>query len=244
MPHELNPLICTALLTAWQKKYQRSSVCRYVGVYRQILRMLEQFGAPAIQLPKVKQGAQRAVVAQGNELALLLGSGKPALRLFILLYLQCGLRRAEAMAVTPRAWNPDEHTVTLRVKGGEFRTAQLTEDVEQLLRAAPHCQPDQSYIEALNGTHISAQGIKIAWDRHKKKLGINPLVTAHDLRRTAATILYSATKDLRVAQQLLGHKNLASTLRYLAPLAPDEARKYSELLRFHQFKPKEGEKTQ
>ena len=60
-------------------------------------------------------------------------------------------------------------------------------------------------------------------------------MNAHDLRRSAATILYMATKDLRVPQQLLGHKNLASTLAYLAPMAPDEARRYQELLRFDHF---------
>jgi len=65
---------------------------------------------------------------------------------------------------------------------------------------------------------------------------VNDELTAHDLRRTAATILYGATKDLRVPQQLLGHKNLSSTLEYLAPLAPDEARRYAELLRFDKFK--------
>jgi integrase/recombinase XerD len=234
-PSQVNQFAIAALVTNWQKKWKRTTVHTNVSRLRKILRALEQLGAPHIETPRVKKGPQRATVATPAELGNLLTSGKPALRLFILLYLQCGLRRSEAMAVTPRTWNPETHTVTIRIKGGRTRTAELTEDVEQLLRAAPQCEPDQSFIEALNGKPIGAQGIARAWERHKQACQVNPQLTAHDLRRTAATILYTATKDLRVPQQLLGHQDLRSTLRYLAPLSPEETRKYADLLRFQRF---------
>jgi integrase/recombinase XerC len=49
----------------------------------------------------------------------------------------------------------------------------------------------------------------------KKKCGIVRDLRPHDLRRTTATRVYSATKDLRIVQALLGHSNLGSTLWYL-----------------------------
>lgn len=155
----------------------------------------------------------------------------------MLLYLQCGLRRAETLRVTSRSWDRQAHTVTIEVKGGRVRVAQITPDVEVLLAAADenHPAPDDPYIHVLHGKPITPHGLAKAWTRHKAACAINPHLVPHDLRRTAATILYTATKDLRVPQQLLGHKNLPSTLEYLAPLHPDEARKYAELLRFDKF---------
>jgi len=112
----------------------------------------------------------------------------------------------------------------------------VTADVEALFISAGDPQPDTPYIWALRGRRLSSVALRRAWQTHKAKCGVNPAVTAHDLRRTAASIVHAATGDLRLVQALLGHHNLISTLSYIAPLAPDEARKYSELLRFEHFK--------
>ena len=37
----------------------------------------------------------------------------------------------------------------------------------------------------------------------------------HDLRHTAATRLYKATRNLKLVQRFLGHANIQMTLRYL-----------------------------
>jgi integrase len=225
-----------AILARWRANHRASTAHTYRIQLVRIARELEQFGAPKIHIRKLPRGAQRATVATGDELARILKDPVPWLRLFILLYLQCGLRRGEAMRVTPRSWNAENHTVTIAVKGGRIRTAEITPDVEALFLAAGNDpEPDKSFIQILHGRKIGMTAVYHAWQKHKKKHGINPAVTTHDLRRTAATILYAATKDLRVPQQLLGHKHLASTLSYLAPLAPDEARRYAELLRFDRF---------
>lgn len=161
---------------------------------------------------------------------------QPFLRLYMLLYFQCGLRASEALAVTPRSWNPEQHTVSIPVKGKKTRTAEVTPEVETLFDAAHgDATETRSFIELLRGKPVTQNSMRQAWEKHRKKCRISEQVTAHDLRRTAATILYTATKDLRVPQQLLGHQNLASTLRYIAPMAPDEARRYAELLRFDKF---------
>ncbi|MGC1604241.1 MAG: site-specific integrase [Candidatus Acidiferrum sp.] len=225
-----------ALVGNWRKRHKPSTAYNYRAKLKALLSAMAPFGLQPMRVPKVPLPNQRATIATGDELYRLLKQPPAFLRLFILLYLQCGLRRAEALAVTPRTWDREHHTVTIRVKGGRIRTAQITDDVEALLVSAGDPDPDTSYISALRGKNLTGRVILMAWQTHRKKCGINPEVTAHDLRRTAATILYHATKDLRVPQQLLGHKNLASTLSYLAPMAPDEARKYQELLRFEHFK--------
>lgn len=203
---------------------------------RQVLAICEALGAPHIVPPKVPIPHARAIVATGDELYRLFKQPTPWLRLYMLLYFQCGLRSAEALRVTPRTWDRDEHTITVQVKGGATRTAQVTADVEAIFETCGDPDKDTPFLHIVRGRPITPDGLRFAWKKHRKACGVSDQVTAHDLRRTAATILYTATKDLRVPQQLLGHKNLASTLRYLAPMAPDEARKYSELLHFHNYK--------
>lgn len=244
-PHQVNPLMVGALVAEWRKKFSANYTYNRRQSLQEFLGYLTHFGAQPMKPPRVPYPANRAIVMRGDELARLLTNPPAYVRLYILLYLQCGLRRAEALAVTPRTWDRENHTVSVKVKGGHTRTLEVTADVENMFAAAGNDpDPDTSFIHILRGRRISDSALRQAWRRHRRACGIPDTVTAHDLRRSAATILYAATKDLRVPQQLLGHKSLASTLKYLAPLAPDEARRYSELLRFDQFHPKEGEKPQ
>jgi integrase len=225
-----------AMLAGWRKDKRPSTAKNYRHELAIILRAIAEQGGPQIELPKLPRPHQRGVTASVDELAKLLKEPAAWLRLFILLYFQCGLRRAEALRVTPRSWNREAQTVTVAVKGGGTRTVHISPDVEALLVSAGNPDQDQPYLWALRGKRLTFGGLTRAWEKHKKKCGVNPNLNAHDLRRTAATILYTATKDLRTAQELLGHKNLQSTLHYLAPLHPDDARKYAELLRFQNFK--------
>jgi len=61
-------------------------------------------------------------------------------------------------------------------------------------------------------TRVQAHRIlKKAYD----KAGITGKVTTHSMRKTVANKVYSATGDLFVVKEVLGHKNLATTQQYL-----------------------------
>jgi integrase len=49
-------------------------------------------------------------------------------------------------------------------------------------------------------------------------------VSAHALRATCASQAFERAKDLRVAQELLGHTNLAVTSRYIRPAGVEALR--------------------
>lgn len=234
-PNQLTPLMIGALVSEWRKRLRRNTVVVYTNKLRSLLRTLYDAGAPPIKTPKVPPRTPRPTIATGEELGKLFANPPAFLRLFMLLYFQCGLRRAETLRVTPRSWNREQHTATLEVKGGGVHTISLTPDVESLMEGCGPQEPDTSFISALHGRPISTTSLRSAWEYHRQRCGVNPQLNAHDLRRSAATIIYHATHDLRAAQQLLGHKNLSSTLTYLAPMAPEEARRYQELLRFDKF---------
>jgi integrase len=62
---------------------------------------------------------------------------------------------------------------------------------------------------------LSHQQLDLDWKRLKQRAGITRKLTMHDLRRTTVTRVYDATRDIRLAQAILGHKNLSSTVWYL-----------------------------
>jgi integrase len=235
-PRQLTQFLANSLVAKWRQTCRPGTAHVYRNDLRHVCEALVAFGAQTFPVAKVPRPRSRGVTASGEELARLFKSPRPFLRLFMLLYFQSGLRFSETLRVTPRTWNPDRHSVTVQVKGGRIRTVTVTPDVEELFHTAGDPEPDTPFLHALYGRPFSPSTLRDAWAEEKRRSGVNPNLNAHDLRRTAATILYTATKDLRIPQELLGHKNLNSTLAYLAPLHPDDARKYAELLRFEHFR--------
>ncbi|MFN3683009.1 MAG: tyrosine-type recombinase/integrase [Fimbriimonadaceae bacterium] len=60
-----------------------------------------------------------------------------------------------------------------------------------------------------------------------RKAGVPP-VSAHALRHTAATIGVSRTKDLKAAQGILGHANLATTAQVYTHVVRDDVARFGE----------------
>lgn len=229
-------MVPMSMLESWKVKHRPSTAKNYRYELQIILTALHSAGAPAILLRRLPRPTARGVTASPEELVKLFRDPPAWLRLYMLLYFQCGLRSSETLEVTPRNWNRENGTVTIRVKGGRTRAVRISDDVAMMLHTAGDPDPDTPFLWTIRGRPLTLGGLRRAWERHKAKTGVNPNLTAHDLRRTSATIIYTGTKDLRAAQELLGHKNLTSVLAYLAPLHPDDARKYQELLQFHHFK--------
>ena len=52
-------------------------------------------------------------------------------------------------------------------------------------------------------------------EKYVKKIGLDPRkYTTHKLRHTAATLMYQSGADIRVLQEILGHKQLNTTEIY------------------------------
>ncbi len=199
---------------------------------RRLLKYLETYGAPPLDLPKAPGPRARPNTATPAQLDQLIHAAPPWLRLFILLCWQTALRFSEAYRVTPRSYDPKTHTVAIITKGDKPRVLPLTPEIETLLGPTLEGDPDASCIALLKGSRCSPGAIRSAWCQLCKDLhieGVNP----HDLRRTVLNELYRKTKDLRAVQQYAGHDCMTSTLRYLAPLRDTELREYFQLLNFH-----------
>lgn len=196
------------------------------------MRAMREHGAPKIDIPRVPASRPRETVAEQKDIDAMLAASPPWMRLFILLCWQTALRFSEALAVTPRSYDKETNCANVRCKGGKVRVIAMTEGIADLLKATLHGDPDQSCIALLKGSRCSPGAIRSAWYKLTKGLQLTH-INPHDLRRTTATALYRNTKDLRAVQQYLGHDQMTSTLRYLAPMKDEQLRQLQSLLRFH-----------
>lgn len=154
------------------------------------------------------------------------------LRLFVLLCADLAYRFSEALGAKLSDYNPDTRLITLRVKGGELHTLPVTDEIERIIAAIPEdTDPDANLIEALAGKPRNKPGVRVAWRKARKAAGVADTVNPHDLRRTAASHLWTNTHDIRAVQQLLGHQSLHSTARYIVDRDPANLRPLLEALK-------------
>lgn len=143
----------------------------------------------------------------------------PALRFAFL----TGCRRAEIVGLQWTRVNFFNREFTVTGKGDRTRTIPMTEPVFALLWSAKDDHPTAvfSYVvkrprgKAAKGERspITMEGFKTEWRRARKRSNVTDF-RFHDTRHTAATRLVRATGNLKLAQRLLGHTELATTSRY------------------------------
>jgi len=180
----------------------------------------EEHGARSLAkyVPKITPPAPRAVTATHDERARLIAACPLWLRLWVLLCSDMLMRNATASAICPDNYNAQLRTLTFRTKFGSWQTMPVTAEIAAILESTK-----------LNGKQSSTPYIALlhplgrickTWPGQKikyvaKSAGITRKLTPHDLRRTTATAIYDQTKDMRIVQAALGHKQLATTLWYL-----------------------------
>ena len=90
-----------------------------------------------------------------------------------------------------------------------------TEEIDALFANAPPAPPLTPLIERYKGAAVNRNSTWWEWRKAKRKAGITREITIHDVRRTLAVTGYELTKDLRFVWQVLRHKSLGTTARYL-----------------------------
>lgn len=136
-----------------------------------------------------------------------------------------GLRVAELVALNRKqlasALNKDDFELSVVGKGGYPRivyfSARALDTLKKYLKS--RIDDDEALFIGLGGPtrdsrRISVRGVELIVEKYSKMAGIPFLATPHTLRHSFATDLLSKGVDLRVIQEFLGHRNIATTQIY------------------------------
>ena len=214
-------------------KHQRlTSWLRFAGIDKTIL--------PPV--PKYEETLP--TIYTSDEISTILAEAGPYMKMAILLALKCGLRDQELMHLEFSDINFTEKTLRVqgkprwnfRVKTHEQRFVPIPDDVLDELKAWKEQHGGKSLIlgtkngnpntKLLFALKTLARRAKLNCGRCegcKSKRRECEAYTLHKFRRSYITTLLRNGIDLRTVQAYAGHKDIASTMRYLRPASAKEA---------------------
>jgi integrase/recombinase XerC len=220
---------------AWlhEQGYSKTTVARRIASVRSWLRFLCRRGAlatnPADGLRGPKQDKKLPHFLTEADIGRLLGApiGEPPLGLRDKAMLEAlysaGLRVGELCSLTIDDVELDEGLLTVRGKGRKERLALLGAAARRAMaewlearaafQAALHKSGAAVFLNK-NGGPLNVRSVGRILEKHLLRAGLDPRSTPHTLRHTFATHLLDAGADIRGVQELLGHKNLATTQIY------------------------------
>ena len=128
-----------------------------------------------------------------------------------------GLRVSEVVNLKIGDINSARMVITIRgAKGKKDRTVALSEGILGLLRKYyPVYKPADWLFEGQYGNcPYSTRSLQQIFHRAKDAANIKQPVTFHSLRHSYATHLHESGTDIKLIQELLGHNDIQTTLRY------------------------------
>ncbi len=135
---------------------------------------------------------------------------------FITIY-AAGLRVSELVALTAKDIDSARMVINVRHgKGDKDRHVMLSEQLLAILRDYwKRTRPRHWLFPGPNPLEpITTRSLQRACREAAEAAGLDKSVTVHTLRHSFATHLLEQRVDIRVIQDLLGHRNIASTTRY------------------------------
>jgi integrase/recombinase XerD len=129
----------------------------------------------------------------------------------------CGLRRGELLSLRLEDIDSNRKVIWIRLgKGGRDRMLPLSERVLFLLREYYKAyRPNRWLFEGTqSGNRYGERSLQEVFKAACHRAGVHPKATLHWLRHSYATHLLESGTDLRVIQELLGHKSSKTTELY------------------------------
>ena len=128
-----------------------------------------------------------------------------------------GLRNAEIRTLRLHDIRFERDEIRIhKGKGKKDRVLPMSPVIKEILTEyIKEYQPDYWLFEGQDkGNPYSSGSIDTIFRRARKAAGLNPAYRLHDLRHSYATHLMEKGVDVRIIQELLGHKNIQTTMIY------------------------------
>ena len=207
----------------------RATVLRKISAVRSFTRYLREQGQlardPFVQVPTPKREKRLPKFLTESEMDELLAAGAAALgelgprdRAILELLYSSGLRRSEVAALS--VGDVDFLSGFIRVfgKGSKERLVPVGGGALSRLREYLGARASRGGGAPLflnhRGGRLTHDGVALVVKRWARLAGFHKPVTPHVFRHSMATHLLNSGCDLRSVQEMLGHKNLATTQVY------------------------------
>jgi site-specific recombinase XerD len=176
-------------------------------------------GVAEFEIPIVKQSQRIPEIMNRNEIARLLESPpNPKHRLLLAAIYSAGLRVGEAVRL--RVSDIDRSRMTLRIEQGKGRkdrvvplSRRLVKQIESYWREYPPRHP-WLFPNRYGTRPIDVTMAQKVFMMAKLRTGISRRGGIHSLRHAFATHLIEAGADVPTVQRILGHRSVATTMRY------------------------------
>ncbi len=162
-----------------------------------------------LRMPEPERGVLRWHSVETVDLLLTTAEG--TLRIVLVLGFYLGLRSKEMVDLNRS--DVMENAVRIMGKGQKSRTLPLegaTQRELQYYMAHPHAT---ERLLAHDGMPYTTRGIRSMLERHGKRMGTH--LSPHDMRRTFGRQLWKRGVRIETISKLMGHKHIATTIRYL-----------------------------
>jgi integrase/recombinase XerD len=181
------------------------------------------------RLERPRQGKHLPeTLARGDVARIINATNNLKHKAMISLIYACGLRRDELLNMKISAIDSKQNIIRIRRgKGDKDRTLPLSPKILELLREYYKAYRPVTWLfeGQTPNTCYTSESLQKVFVRAMKKAGIQGDYSLHTLRHCFATHLLQDGVNIRVRQDLLGHKNLKTTLIYLH-LTPDDMKTY------------------
>jgi len=192
---------------------RRAYVCHVRAFYAWAVdkaRIRDTNPALVLTIPKIPRAVPRPMEEEQLRAALL--GARPKMRVWLLLGAFCGLRCVEIAGLQ---WTDlrmsEQPTLHVRGKGGEERIVPVPAVVLAALDGYGRRRTGPMFY-GLDAQQVSAKTVSHCINRFLSRRGID--ATAHQLRHRYATAGYQLTRDIRLMQEMLGHRDPKTTARY------------------------------
>lgn len=229
----IDGLMIRAYLGFLHKKNKKSTVARKLSAIRSFFQHLVKYGViqdnPADMILTPKQGKPLPVYLPVDDMFRLLDSIKTDTLLsmrnraiFETLY-SSGIRVSELAEMDVTHIDIPQQVIRVHGKGGRERIVPVGEKAVQAIKAYRKKLQIETGIDSFgegplflnkNKGRLSTRSIARILDKLVQECSLNVPISPHALRHTFATHMLDAGADLRVVQELLGHKSLSTTQKY------------------------------
>jgi integrase len=162
---------------------------------------------------------------------------------FAYFLMHTGLRRGEALALTYGDYNKTKkaiHVTKSTEYVGNNATVKDSPKTDAGVRYVPVTDEIGAFLSkgnpkeftfAWNGKIPPNHVMRDEWEEWRKSVGLPNDITPHVMRHTYATILYDAGVDVKAAQSILGHANIATTMDIYTHLSEERSTDAADKIR-------------